>query len=474
MRGTGLDNDTICAVSTPAGVGGIAVIRISGPRAIQIAQKCWQGAPLASMKSHTAHLGRIIDPADGSVVDEVVTTVFLAPHSFTGEDTVEISCHGSLWIQQKIVTTLTDCGCRAAQAGEFTRRAFTNGRIDLSQAEAIADVIAASSRAAHRLAMSQMRGDFSRELSKLRERLLEFVSLMELELDFSEEEVEFADRQRLIALASQAEAVISGLADSFAVGNVIKNGMPVAIAGETNAGKSTLLNYLLRDDRALVSDSHGTTRDAIEGSIVIGGTLFRFIDTAGIRDTNDKIENLGIERSFQKISQARLVLWVIDGTSQPDAAAAVGRRVISRLNPAQDDGQRLIAAINKRDIITDQQAAQMRAELAALLPPGTPVVEISARECMGLDRLTRLIAQAAAIPDNDQGAVIVTNARHHQALVKAGQAIRRAIAGLRSGLSGDLVSQDIRETLHYLGEITGQITTSDILSNIFSHFCIGK
>ena len=270
------DDDTICAISTPAGMGGIAVIRISGRDAMPIVARCWKGAAIEQMKSHTAHLGRIIDPADGSVLDEVVLTVFRAPHSFTGEDVIEISCHGSRWIQQEMVNLLIRCGCRAATGGEFTRRAFTNGRLDLSQAEAVADVIASSSRASHRIAMSQMRGDFSRELSMLRERLLHFVSLMELELDFSEEEVEFADRRHLVELAEEIRGVIARLTHSFAVGNAIKNGLPVAIVGETNAGKSTLLNYLLHDDRALVSDIHGTTRDVIEDTITLGGTLFRF------------------------------------------------------------------------------------------------------------------------------------------------------------------------------------------------------
>ena len=289
MTGNVTFDDTICAISTPAGTGGIAVVRVSGADALTIVSKCWKGIDLSTAKSHTAHLGRIIDTTDGSTLDEVVLTLFRTPHSFTGDDVVEISCHGSQWIQRELVNTLIRCGCRAATGGEFTRRAFSNGRIDLSQAEAIADVIASSSRASHRIAISQMRGDFSRELNSLREQLLKFASLMELELDFSEEEVEFADRKALVTLAKSIKNVVDSLADSFSVGNAIKNGLPVAIVGETNAGKSTLLNYLLHDDRALVSDIHGTTRDVIEDTITLGGVLFRFIDTAGIRETSDTI-----------------------------------------------------------------------------------------------------------------------------------------------------------------------------------------
>ena len=445
------------------------MIRVSGPDAVDMVAKCWNGTPLPHAASHTAHLGRIIDPADGSVVDEVVLTLFLAPRSFTGENTVEISCHGSVWIQRKIMNVLVGCGCRAATAGEFTRRAFTNGRIDLSQAEAIADVIAATSQASHCIAMSQMRGAFSRQLAALRDQLLQFVSLMELELDFSEEDVEFADRSRLIELATSIETVIGNLADSFSTGNAIKNGLPVAIVGETNAGKSTLLNRLLSDDRALVSEIPGTTRDAIEGTITIDGILFRLIDTAGLRETSDTIENMGIERTFQKITQAQMILWIIDGTSPlPVTGTASG----SILGAASEKS--LIAVINKCDLMTCHQAENMRHTLAGALPPGTPVILISARESIGLDTLTKAITAAAQIPEADGNQVIVTNARHYQALQSARQALSRAIAGLSGGLSGDFVSQDIREAMHYLAEITGQITTDDILAQIFSRFCIGK
>lgn len=482
MNGYELDNDTICAISTPAGVGGIAVIRVSGNDAFSVVSRCWKGCDIAAAASHTAHFGHIIDPTDGSIVDEVVLTIFRAPHSFTGENTVEISCHGSLWIQRTILNVLIACGCRAATAGEFTRRAFTGGRIDLSQAEAIADLIAASSRAAHRIAMNQMRGGFSRELNSLGTKLLEFVALMELELDFSEEDVEFADRTKLINLAVEIEHVIGSLADSFAVGDAILNGVPVAIVGETNAGKSTLLNYFLHDDRAIVSDIHGTTRDSIEDTVTIAGTLFRFIDTAGLRDTSDAIEALGIERTMQKIAQARIVLWIIDGTSPCDRIAEVGNHIISKINSADvaaptsldGTGKRLIAVVNKCDKITPVQAGQIQATLQKLLPAGSPIQVISAKEGKGLNRLTTAITEAAAIPEDNENQVIVTNARHYRALISARDAISRALTGLRDGISGDFVSQDIRECMHYLGEITGEITPDNILGEIFSRFCIGK
>ena len=410
------NESTSYAISTPHGTGGIAVIRISGPQAISYTSQCWKGAPIADMASHTAHLGNILF-ADGQMLDQVVLTIFRAPNTFTGEDVIEISCHGSMWIQQQIVNRLIECGCQAASAGEFTRRAFANHRIDLSQAEAIADVIAASSRAAHRIAINQMRGAFSNQLADLRTQLLDFVSLIELELDFSEEEVEFADRTQLLTLANHILDIITRLANSFATGNVIKNGLPVAIAGETNAGKSTLLNYLLHDDRALVSNIHGTTRDVIEDTITLGGTLFRFIDTAG---------------------------------------------------------KQLIAVINKDDCLNDEQRQAITNTLAQLLPPDAQHIFISAKQQTALTQLQNMLIEAAALPEADESQVIVTNARHYQALTRAQQALQRAIQGLTDGLSGDFVSQDIREAMHYLGEITGEITTHDILGNIFSRFCIGK
>ena len=461
-------DSTICAISTAAGTGGIAVIRVSGKDAIDITSKVWQGKPIGQMPSHTAHLGRIVGP-DGYVVDEVVLTLFRSPRSFTGDDTIEISCHGSVWIQQQIINLLISAGCRMATGGEFTQRAFLNGRLDLSQAEAIADLIASSSQAAHRIAFSQMRGQFSHRLAQLREQLLEFVSLMDLELDFSEEEVEFADRSRLLALATDIHTEISRLEHSFAVGNAIKNGIPVAIVGETNVGKSTLLNTLMHDDRALVSDIHGTTRDVIEDTIVIAGTLFRLIDTAGIRTTSDVVESMGIERTFRKLDQASIVLWLIDATAPTDDI----HTTFTRIANATADTTRIVPIINKADLATANQLTAAADAIASHLPQAQSL-QISAKSAIGIDTLQQRICALAALPQNDANEVIVTNARHYAALRSARQAIERAIDGLRNGLSGDFVSQDIRETMHYLGEITGEITPNDILGTIFSHFCIGK
>lgn len=458
--------DTICAISTPHGTGGIAVVRVSGPQAATIVARRWQGADITTMRSHTAHLGTVTG-SDGQPLDQVVLTLFRAPHSFTGEDVIELSCHGSMWIQRQLVLSLIDAGCRAATGGEFTQRAFGNGRLDLSQAEAVADLIAAQSRAAHRVAINQMRGAFSRLLSQLRGQLLQFVSLIELELDFSEEDVTFADRSRLLHLAQSIQGVIGRLTASYSSGNVIKNGLPVAIVGQTNAGKSTLLNLLLHDDRALVSDIQGTTRDVIEDTVDIGGTLFRFIDTAGIRQAHDAIEKMGIERTFQKLDQAQVVLWVIDGTQPAEQLEEFSRQIMPHTA-----GKTLIAVANKADL---GPSAQVQETLARLLPQGAQQVSISARDGINTDALTQMLTRAAAMPDMaDDNAVIVTNARHYEALTRAGAALDRAISGLNQGLSGDLVSQDIRECMHYLGEITGEITTDDVLGEIFSHFCVGK
>lgn len=459
--------DTICAISTPAGTGGIAVIRISGSKAIETVMKSWRGADLRKAATHTAHFGRIVYP-DGETLDEVVATVFRCPHSFTGEDTVELSCHGSQWIQSQLVAQMIGNGCRAAEGGEFTRRAFMNGKIDLSQAEAIADVIASSSRASHRIAVSQMRGGFSAMLAGLREQLLEFVSLMELELDFSEEDVEFADRTRLIDLAKHIDSVITTLADSFSVGNAIKNGVPVAIVGETNAGKSTLLNRLLHDDKAIVSDIRGTTRDAIEDTINLGGITFRFIDTAGIRDTSDKIESIGIDRTFQKIDNAAIILWMIDGTQATGNIRETAEKIMPHCQ-----GKQLIAVINKSDKLDNSTIQAIQSEISNI-SDRIRTITISAKNDIAVDRLEQMLVESAGIPENDPNAVVVTNARHYDALCHAQEAIRRAIDGLQSGLSGDFVSQDIRECMHYLGEITGEITTHEILGSIFSRFCIGK
>ncbi len=462
-----MQHDTICAISTAPGVGGIAVIRVSGSKSIAMVESLFKphkaGVRLSERKAYTLTYGQIVHE-NGEVLDDVVLSLFKAPHSFTAEDTVEIACHGSIYIQQQLMQLLIKQGCRTALPGEFTQRAFMNGKMDLSQAEAVADLIASTSAATHKLAMNQMRGAFSQELIALRMELLELTSLIELELDFSEEEVEFADREQLRLLADKIYVLISNLAQSFSVGNALKNGIPVAIVGETNAGKSTLLNVLLREERAIVSDIHGTTRDVIEDTINLGGLTFRFIDTAGIRDTQDKIESLGIELAYRKLAQASIVIWMVDATQDLSRI----EQLASHLMPKITD-QKLIVAFNKVDQIDEAK----REALAGLLPDVEQLF-ISAKEQINTAELEQILVSTAAMPQISASDVIVTNARHYEALVRAQEAIARVRDGLQTNLSGDFLSQDIRECMHYLGEITGQISTDEILGNIFLNFCIGK
>ncbi|MCD7972343.1 MAG: tRNA uridine-5-carboxymethylaminomethyl(34) synthesis GTPase MnmE [Candidatus Azobacteroides sp.] len=465
-----MEQQTICAISTPPGTGGIAVIRISGEHAISYADKIFtpktHAVSLNEQEGYKAIFGTIFH-STGEPLDEVVVTVFRNPHSFTGEDTVEISCHGSPYIQQQILHLLLQEGARLAQPGEFTQRAFLNGKMDLSQAEAVADLISSSSTASHRLAMNQMRGGFSDTLKELRAKLLDFVSLIELELDFSEEDVEFADRGHLTALVHTIRETIEKLANSFQLGNVIKAGIPVAIVGETNAGKSTLLNLLLNEEKAIVSDIHGTTRDVIEDIVNVQGITFRFIDTAGIRDTGDTIETLGIERTFRKIEQASIVLWMIDATQISEKIDSVAEKILPRTKE-----KKLIILFNKTDKLSPEEQTLLKNEFLPLTEAVR--IPISAKYNQNSDILEKALVDAANIPSISGNDVIVTNLRHYEALVNALDAINRVESGLKQGISGDFLSQDIRECMHYLGEITGQISTDEVLGNIFGKFCIGK
>lgn len=493
---------TICALSTPSGIGGIAVVRISGPDAISACAKVFQPFKAAHTldlrPTHTLTFGRIIHPDTQEVLDEVVVALYRAPHSFTGEDVVEISCHGSAYIQQELLHILTSCcGVRMAQGGEFTRRAFANGRMDLSQAEAVADLISAQNAAAHRLAFSQMKGSISRKLDTLHDQLLHLSSLLELELDFSEEDVEFADRSELLDIARQIDAEVVRLSDTFRTGQAIRNGIPVAIIGETNVGKSTLLNHLLGDERAIVSDVHGTTRDVIEDTILLDGQLIRFIDTAGIRDTSDQIESMGIERTYQRLERAQIVLWLIDGTRLADTDSTQHciqdtLDVYRRIQPYLRD-QQLLLVINKIDLIpSDTLHANLPLLQQALdeagLPPkqtgqsGLPpfrgdrggLLLLSAKHSLGFDHLREVLVRATRLPQA-QGDVILTNQRHYEAMQEAHVALQHVIDGLVSHLSGDLVAEDLHAVIDALNSVLGRsITSQDTLNNIFKHFCIGK
>ena len=454
-----MGNETICALATAPG-GALGIIRVSGPRAFD-AVSAVSALHCDALSANTIHFTRIIND-EGEVIDEVLVSVFRAPHSYTGEDSVEISCHGSRYILNKVIELLIQNGCRMAQPGEYTQRAFLNGKMDLSQAEAVADLIASSNKATHQLAISQLRGGISSELDKLREQLLKLTSLLELELDFSDhEELEFADRTELKDLANKIDKQIIHLAHSFEIGQSIKQGIPVAIVGKTNVGKSTLLNALLKDDRAIVSNIHGTTRDTIEDTIDIQGITFRFIDTAGIRQTTDQVEQIGIQRTFQAMHKARIVLWLIDA------------------NPAPEDIQAILEETKCKSLIIIQNKIDKQ---EITITPNSDLhkythVKISAKSGIGLDQLEKAIFEAANIPSITDSDVIITNARHYESLLHAQQNLSRVLSGLNtSSASGDLLAEDLRLVLSDLAEITGkgQITTNEVLGNIFTHFCVGK
>ena len=448
-----MSNETICALATAPG-GAIGIIRVSGPQSIEVLSRVFT-KDVSSAQPNTIHYGHIKDGTE--IIDEVLVSIFRAPHSYTGEDSAEISCHGSRYILNKVLELLIQNGCRMAGPGEFTQRAYLNGKMDLSQAEAVADLIASSNKATHDIALNQLRGHFSTELSRLREQLLQLTSLLELELDFSDhEDLEFADRSELLELSKTIDNHILRLASSFETGQALKNGIPVAIIGKTNVGKSTLLNRLLKDDRAIVSDIHGTTRDTIEDTIDIHGVTFRFIDTAGIRQTTDEIEQIGINRTYAAIEKARIVLWLIDTEPSTEDINDLTKRT---------ENKKLIVLKNKSDK-NDNNSYNLL---------NLPFIAISAKFGTGIEALEQAIYEAADIPTLQEGDIIVTNARHYEALTLAHSHLQRVIDGLQQQLSGDLLSEDLRLTLDTLSEITGgQITPNEVLGNIFNHFCVGK
>lgn len=465
-----INQDSIVALATPSGAGAIAVIRISGEDAIAIGAKVFQsvsGKDLSEQKTHTIHLGHITE--DEKVYDQVLVSVFKEPNSYTGENTIEISCHGSTYIQQQIIQLLLRKGCRMANAGEFTLRAFLNGKLDLSQAEAVADLINSDNEASHQIAMQQMRGGFSNEIAKLREELLNFASLIELELDFAEEDVEFADRTQFYELLNRIEFVLKRLIDSFAVGNVIKNGIPVAIVGEPNVGKSTLLNALLNEERAIVSDIAGTTRDTIEDELVINGIGFRFIDTAGIRETKDVVESIGIKKTFEKIEQAQVVLYLFESIK----FKAQSLEYISEIEKVKNKYplKPLVVVINKVDLLSTDEIENIRKQLETL---DVKLETISAKEKTGIEDLKNQLlsfVNTGALRNNE---TIVTNTRHYDSLLKALEEIQKVNYGMQTNLPSDLMAIDIREALYHFGNITGEVTNDELLGNIFANFCIGK
>ena len=458
-----MNNNTICAIATAPG-GAIGIIRISGPEAISIADKVFRpigsALSLSQRKAYTLAFGNIIN-AENEVVDEVLVSIFRAPHSYTGEDSVEISCHGSSYILQQVMFLLTDNGCVPAGPGEFTQRAFLNGKMDLSQAEAVADLISSTNKATHDMALSQLKGHFSNELSELREHLLKLTSLLELEIDFSDhEDLEFADRSELYTLANDIHQRLVSLARSFEVGNALKNGIPVAIVGNTNVGKSTLLNHLLHEEKAIVSDVHGTTRDFIEDTTIINGIQFRFVDTAGIRKTDDIVENIGIERTYQKMQEAKIVLWLIDKQPTEAEIEDIKERV---------EGKKLIVVRNKIDKSTAHSTLN--------IPQSTfTTVDISAKYGTNLPLLEQRIVEAADIPQISESDIVITSARHYSALLHADESLQRVIASMDLGLSGDLLAEDLHMVIEHLAEITGEerITPQETLNSIFSSYCVGK
>ena len=466
--------ECICALATPAG-GAIGIIRLSGNEAIRLTDKVFvsvSGKQLSAAKPNTLHYGEIKDK-DGHTIDDVLVSVFRAPHSYTGEDSTEISCHGSRYILQQVLQRLIEVGCRQAEPGEYTRRAYMNGKMDLSQAEAVADLIASTNKATHQMALSQLKGHFSSELTVLREKLLKMTSLLELELDFSDhEELEFADRSELRALAAEIEKKITTLAHSFETGNALKQGVPVAIVGKTNVGKSTLLNRLLHEEKAIVSNIHGTTRDVIEDTTLIDGITFRFIDTAGIRKTDDVVENIGIERTYQKMEEAKIVIWLLD--AQPTEAEIEDMK-------EKNQGKKLLMVFNKIDEISFDKAMlssdenSQTSSSVSLSDENVSILNISARTGENVSDLEQALVRAADIPEITENDVIVTSARHYEALLRADESLSRVLESMDMGMSGDIIAEDLKMVLEELGEITGgQISSQETLNNIFKHFCIGK